>query len=237
VKFGKIARSITLAGLLSTTTCTTGGAPMPEPVTLVSRLQNSTSELYRIGIESTKDNIERGGIGVIESDRLVIYEIENDVRADEERYSRFANGENSLYPHLMQRVQTASTVQVICTPSAANAFLGTANLLIADLSRIMTMSLELRLAEAQEVYPRFDAHVRHHMYIADSQRTEELKDKPRTFCFHTHWNGAPPSEVDVQLSHTRPEVVISIGPLARAIYYINKGQTEIIHQDSPTALR
>ena len=54
---------------------------MPEPVTLVSRLQNSTSELYRIGIESTKDNIERGGIGVIESDRLVIYEIENDVRA------------------------------------------------------------------------------------------------------------------------------------------------------------
>lgn len=194
-------------------------------------------ELYRIGEESARDNIERGGIGVIENGELTIYEIANDLREDEERFTRFARGEDHLYGHLASRAQMASSVQIINSPQYANAYSAMAAALIGDFSRLLALPPNLREIEAKGVYPRFDAHVRHHMYIADTQRLEELSGKTRAFCFHTHWGGSPPSPVDVQLSHSRPEVVISVGPLSRAIYYINDGQTEIVHQDTPTAMR
>ena len=187
-------------------------------------------QLKKIGLESTIDDIERGGIGVWNGKEMLIYELENEVRDDERKFKNFTEGDNKEYGTLTDHVNMAAHASAECTPEYGTHFYCIAQQVNSKLLLMLHNPREQREKIAKDAWSFYDNLVLHNMYVKDSEHYEKLKEKygAVAFCFHTHQNGSPGSRVDKRLSHERIELVVSSTKDNYKLYYLDKGKEELI---------
>ena len=190
-------------------------------------------QLKKIGLKSTIDDIECGGVGVWNGKEMLIYELENEVRDDERKFKNFTEGDNKEYGHLTGHVNLAAHTSAECTPEYSTHFYCIAQQVNFKLLLMLHKPREQREKIAKDAWIFYDTLVLHNMYVKDSEHYDKLKEKYKNvvFSFHTHQNGSPGSRVDKRLSHDRIELVIASTKDSYKLYYLDKGNEELIDGD------
>lgn len=233
----KTLAALAVAGFLTLFSC----APQKVEAPAAKQEQDAHSwarklrpALYKIGLESTIDDIERGGVGVMTDDGIAIYEIDNDIRSDEERFKKYKDGDNNVYGILTSNISMASMTASGCMPALTQSYRVTEFDLQTRLSFMLNSTGEQREKIGKDLWPVYDQFVRHSMYVRDTKQYEKIKEQhPVIFYFHTHPNGSSGSLVDKQLSHDRIEIVVSITGNKYQLFYLKNGKEELIDSYEP----
>ncbi len=191
-------------------------------------------EFKRIGLESVLDDIERGGAVVREGDELRVYEIENDVKRDDEVYQKFLNGDKQALSVLQGHVSSAAMAASNCHPENGMNFFVQSFYMQHRLTTLEYVDPGLRSEMAKTLWNEYDGFVRHNIYIAGPERK---KFEGRVVAmFHTHQNGTPPSKQDELVSNDRIELVVSYNGTDYRLYHVKDGIHDIIDSWSEPSL-
>lgn len=230
VKFYHGIAAIVLAGTLSCnapqrTQPSSNCVPTQEDLQsrIISAAMMQKSRLLRISREARDKGMERGGFGVWENGRLIIYEVTNDVSLDKDRYLRHRERHENNLNHFANRAQLAASSHSRNTPSLSGMFSHQASMAISNLQNASASTGPLREEALDRAWANYSILVLQNLYIPNFAELERLKERGQIiFGFHTH-TGSPPSRIDLDNSHSEPEIVVSVNDQNQHTIYFARG--------------
>jgi len=173
----------------------------------LAKKQTWQEELCKIGLESTIDNIERGGIKLGNT----VYEIENAFRYDKDKFKEFLKGEDKHYDSLKSHLLSAWSVRCTCEPAFTPRYNQDFSILDVRLTCMRTQLPEQRKnLDEPYTWALFTQFLPHGIYMTNTEQHNKLKTKIAAYKlmtnimgnegeeegFHTHPGGGPPSIQD-----------------------------------------
>ena len=201
--------------------------------------------LYKIGLESTLDDIERGGIKLGNT----AYEIENDARYDGDKFKEFINGDDKNFSTLKGHLLSAKEVRCTCSPEFTPSYSTSFFILDRQMDTMRMLTAEQRkIFDNPLSWALFTQFLPHCIYLTNTEQHNGLKTKIAAYKlmtrmlgtegeeerFHTHPGGSPPSLQDLKISQTRKEYVVSVTKEGDCkIYLAHKGNAQVVYTYTP----
>lgn len=184
-------------------------------------------KLLEAARKAREEKIERGGVAIYEG-KVIIYEIENDLRRDNQRFEALLNG-NDDWEHFHKRARQAADMQSFNLPEATDYFKGLSEHINRSLARMRNSRAETDTTLFSMTWCLYDVLVMHNLYSPNRRQLAEVREKgTEVWGWHTH-RGSPPSNIDLKYSHTSPEVVVSIDENEKyTLYWVEAGEYEVI---------
>jgi proteasome lid subunit RPN8/RPN11 len=196
-------------------------------------LQQLRDQFIKLGIESTLDNFEYGGIVVEDNYGLRAHVIPNDLEHDNVRYHALLAGDLSQLGMLSNHVSAAAMSMGACAPESAMAYTAQGLYLHCMLAILPWLPPQHRDVLGQAVWEQYDMFVRRRMYLRDEHKFQQLKKRYEGKIiahFHTHPSGGLPSGQDLSLTKGtgRIELVIAYDGSEYRLYKAENGMHELI---------
>jgi hypothetical protein len=179
--------------------------------------------LYEIGMKSTTDNIERGGI----ISGQEVHELENEARNTPVLLAKYIEGANTNHSKLKGYLATAYSVRCTCNPELATLYTVHYTDLNSKLDIMTALSPEQRKKMEPPTNVLFGQFLPHGIYMTGQNQ----ENTPNSIRFHTHPDGSPPSLQDIKNSHENKEYVVSATKEGDfTLYLVDKGEIKVVHK-------
>ncbi|MBI4016282.1 MAG: hypothetical protein HY363_01145 [Candidatus Aenigmarchaeota archaeon] len=191
--------------------------PQVQPAPTTAENQHEFLELAR---HAREENIERGGVIVLQGNRQIFIEIENTIRKDNGLFQQYVDFNRPQdYLTLCEHIDAALSTRTRCEPKLRSYFTAEAAYIKMRLNGLQYISGEERLQLAAQLWRKYEHLVLHNMYKMNQEQYSAAERQGHiTAVVHTHDNTGP-SLQDEYLSTTIPQIVVRINPDDSLIIY------------------